>query len=252
MRLSLLTLLLAASACARATGAQSDAATDTTVVDTTIDGNGCSSQPCSILPQCGCGGANACDVDISDGKGTSCRAVTDMGHENSACSMIYQCDTGYVCIGGTGASSCKKYCSADVDCGSPRGKCVIDITANGTPIAGIPPVCSSNCEPTSTNPTECPPTFKCGMFTVTHNGTTQNIADCSPAGTGNQGASCVSGTNGDDKLCNKGYLCSTTTADTAFKCRRVCQKAAPNCGQATCLSFNPPLTIAGTEYGICN
>src|SRR5687768_10679107 len=120
MRLALLTLLLAASACASATGAQSDAPTDTTVVDVSIDGNGCSMQPCSILPQCGCNGANACDVDISDAKGTACRAVTGMGRESTACTMIYQCDSGYVCIGGSGASSCKKYCSADADCGSPR------------------------------------------------------------------------------------------------------------------------------------
>jgi len=253
---ALFALVVAASACARATsGSPSDAVEDTSsAVDAAIDSNGCSSQPCSILPQCGCNGANACDIDVSDNKGTSCRAINTPGTESSSCTMLYQCDKGFVCIGGSAAASCKKYCSADVDCGSPRGQCVIDITSGGTPLMGIPPVCSSNCEPTSTNSPECPSTMKCGLFTVTHNSTQLRIADCTPAGAGTQGASCASGATGADNLCAKGYLCSTVTSDTAFKCRRICQKNASNCGAAQCLSFGTPFTI-GTppvEYGICN
>jgi hypothetical protein len=249
----LMLVLVAASACARADGGRStDATADTTVVDMAIDSNGCSTQPCSILPQCGCGTGNACDIDSSDNKGTACRAVNTPGTETAACNTIYQCDKGFVCLGGSAFASCKKYCSSDADCGTPRGACVIDITAGGQPVMGIPSVCSSNCEPTATNSPECPSTYKCGLFTASHNGTSVKIADCSPAGTGTQGASCASGTMGADNLCAKGYLCSTVTSDTAFKCRRICQKAASNCGAATCLSFNPPFTIGGTEYGICN
>jgi hypothetical protein len=258
MRLTLLALLVllgAASACAKAGSNQSDAMVDTTgAIDAAIDSNGCATQPCSILPQCGCGGGNACDIDVSDNTGTACRSVATPGTETAACNAINQCDKGFVCLGGSAYASCKKYCTGDADCGSPRGQCVIDITANGTPLMDIPSVCSSNCEPTSTNSLECPPTYKCGLFTVSHGGSTVRIADCSPAGAGTQGASCASGTMGADNLCAKGYLCSTTTTDTAFKCRRICQKAASNCGAAMCLSFSPIFTIGAppVEYGICN
>ncbi|HUS30956.1 MAG TPA: hypothetical protein VMZ53_20745 [Kofleriaceae bacterium] len=253
----LMLVLVGAAACARASGGQSDAAPgDTVIVDGAVDANNCSSQPCSILPQCGCGGANACDIDVSDNKGTTCRAVATPGTETAACNGVTQCDKGYVCLGGSAFASCKKYCTADADCGSPRGACVIDITANGTPLMGIPSVCSSNCDPQSTNSPECPSTYKCGLFNATHNGTQVRIADCSPAGTGTQGASCASGTMGADNLCAKGYLCSTITTDTAFKCRRICKpnEVPTGCGAAQCLKFNPVFTI-GTppvEYGICN
>lgn len=255
MRVTFLALLLVASACARAGSSHETDATpvDTKAIDAAIDGNGCATQPCSILPQCGCGGGKACDLDTSDNNGTACRSVTMPGTETSTCNSLSQCAAGYICLGGGGASSCKKYCTSDTDCGTPRGACVIDITSGGTPVMGIPSACSSNCEPTATNSPECPSTYKCGLFTASHMGNNIRIADCSPAGTGTQGSSCASGANGDDKLCAKGYLCSTTTSDTAFKCRRICQKAASNCGAATCISFNPIFTI-GTppvEYGIC-
>src|ERR1043165_4264579 len=256
MRVSLLGLLLAASACASATGAQSDATpTDTKANDASIDGNGCATQPCSILPECGCGGANACDIDISDGKGTACRSINTPGHETAACTQVYQCDEGYVCLGQGASGSCKKYCTANADCGSPRGQCVIDLTdQNGTPIMGAPSACSSNCEPTSTNSPECPSTFKCNLFTTMHSGSTVRIAGCTPAGTGVQGDTCGAAP-GNDALCAKGYSCSTTTSDATPKCRRICQKAASNCGAATCLSFSPPFTVGlpppGVEYGIC-
>src|SRR5687767_13848234 len=113
MRLALV-LVLAQLACAKGSGSSADAKVDTTIVDMMIDSNGCATQPCSILPQCGCtGGAMACDVDTWDNVGTSCRAVNDPGQETSTCNTPDKCDKGYVCLGGSTYSTCKKFCDAN-------------------------------------------------------------------------------------------------------------------------------------------
>jgi hypothetical protein len=243
--------LCALAACAKAasSGTQGDAAPDTAKpIDAAIDGNGCAAQPCTILPQCGCAGQTACDVDTSDNMGTACRPVNVPGRETSACTSLDRCDKGYVCLGGSSYATCKKYCMADADCGTPRGRCAIDISSGGMPIAGIPSACSSNCNPISTSAPECPPSYKCSLFTATHNGSQVKITDCSPAGTGTQGANCM----GNESLCAPGYLC-TTLDGTNYACRRVCNKTAnTGCtGSQTCLGFTTPHTV-DIEYGVCN
>src|SRR5262245_60248455 len=116
----------------------------------TPDSNGCTQQPCDILPQCGCAAGSACDMDLNDLMGTACRPVSGMGHENAKCTTLADCDKGYGCLDdGGGLASCHKYCASNVDCAPPRGQCVIDVT-NGTtsdPLPGIPPLCSSGCDP---------------------------------------------------------------------------------------------------------
>jgi hypothetical protein len=243
-------------ACARGSSNTSDAAAADTPkpIDAAIDGNNCSVQPCSILPQCGCAQTSACDVDTTDSMGTACRPVNVPGKETSACTALDRCDKGYVCLGGSTYATCKKYCELDADCGTPRGRCAIDISAGGMPIAGIPSACSSNCNPLPTSaPADCPPSYKCGLFTATHNGMAVKVTDCSPAGTGTQGAACGT-TTGNDSLCAPGYLC--TTVGTNFQCRRICNKTAGNAGctgfgTGTCLGFTTPHTI-DVEYGVCN
>jgi len=252
MRLAL--LLVTLSACATATsGSTSDATgsgtSDGGIIDAKPDANTCAMQPCSIIPQCGCAGA--CDIDGSDLMGTACRTIMSPGVESNTCTGPKDCAGGYVCLGAANAS-CHKYCTQNSDCGTPRGQCVIDITSNGTAIPGIPPACSSNCDPTSTNPAECPSTFKCGLFTATHNGSPVKIADCSKAGSGVQATSCKVGTAGDDTLCGKGYLCTTLDGGTNYNCRRICQVTASNCGTRTCKTFTTPHTINGVEYGVCS
>jgi hypothetical protein len=251
-----LPIALAAAACAKAGSSGSDAAPDTSrPIDATIDGNGCAQQPCSIIPQCGCGGQTACDVDTNDNNGTACRSVTSPGKETTACNGLDDCDKGYVCLGGSAYATCKKYCTADADCGSPRGKCVITIASGGTPIPGVPSVCSSNCDPTSTNPAECPSTYKCGLFSSTYMGTDYDIADCSPAGSGGQGFNCKAGSLGNDSLCAKGTLCTTTNGGTTYVCRKICTNPgvanSAQCSNQACIAFDPPYMIAGVSYGVC-
>jgi hypothetical protein len=252
--------------CAKASGEQPDGppvvAADAAAVDAselpdappTPDApNGCATQPCDILAQCGCAGA-ACDIDGSDNAGTACRAITTPGHETSTCTSPGRCDAGFVCLVGNNIGTCRKYCDADADCGTPRGKCVVDVNdGTGNPLAGIPTTCSSNCDPTNVALGGCPATMKCGLFTTTHLGVVQNIAQCSPAtATGTQGVNCRVGTAGDDTLCAPDFLCTTVTAGTN-NCRRICNKTLnTGCGALTCIGFTTPLTLGGTEYGVCN
>jgi len=256
-RIPIVIVLATLFACAHGGSSDhSDATTDTSKpIDAAIDVNGCAAQPCTILPQCGCGsGASACDVDTSDNMGTVCRAVNNPGKETSTCNGLDKCDKGYVCLGGATYATCKKYCQADADCGTPRGRCAIDISAGGMPIQGIPSACSSNCNPLSaTGPAECPANYKCGLFKATHFGNPVTVADCTPAGGGAQGANCKAGTLGNDAMCAPGFMCTSTDAGATYICRRICNRTAmTGCtGAQTCINFSPAQML-DIEYGVCN
>ncbi len=231
---------------------QSDApATDAPAVD--IDANNCATQPCDILTQCGCPAAQACDIDGSDLVGTACRTVaTTAKAEGGTCANTDACLAGNVCLSG---GFCKKYCDASSDCGQPRGQCVIDIVDQaGMKLAGIPSVCSSNCDPSNVAAGgQCAAGAKCGLFVQTQNGVPHNIVDCSTAGTLVQGGNCEVGTTnvGNDKLCAPDHIC-TTPDMLAFTCRKVCNKTVGGgCGALTCSSLATPFLVGGIEYGIC-
>jgi hypothetical protein len=247
----------AVAGCAKASQGDPDGAAGDDTPDGEVappDANNCATQPCDILTQCGCESTQACDIDISDIDGTACRAIDATGTETSACEGITSCDRGFVCLGPVGGSACKRYCDDNLDCAQPRGMCVIDITDGTNPIPGIPSVCSSNCNPANVAAGGCPAGFKCGLFTQTHDAVTYDIADCTLAGAGGQGASCTGTGVGDDSLCSANTLC-TTLNGTTFNCRRVCTASSggPECGGSQdCLSFDPPFMIAGTEYGVCD
>lgn len=212
--------------------------------DAPIDANGCSTQPCSLFPQCGCTAPLTCDIDFTDLMGTACRAVNVPGTETSTCTTFSECALGYVCAGG----HCLKYCAADANCPQPRGLCAIQITDQaGAPIPGAV-TCSSNCSPTNSAGGACPTGQKCGFFTATRAGMDLDILQCTTPGAGGIGAACV-----DDSTCASNTLC--TTVSSLSRCRKVCTRPAGNeCATVpgtTCIGFNPALTIGGTEYGVC-
>jgi hypothetical protein len=236
---------LVVAGCARGTGGGSGDV-DARIgppIDATIDSNGCAVQPCVILPQCGCTGNTACDVDVSDLDGTACRTINASGTSTSTCTNSMECDTGFVCLGDDDFASCKQYCVDDADCGAPRGRCIYTITDNNNqPIADIPNVCSSNCDPLSTNNVECPSTYKCTLFSQP----TYKVVDCSPAGAGTQGTACA-----NDTGCARGYQCVTFGSNPS-RCARICDTAVPVCPSSTsCIGFTDPMIVGGTTYGVC-
>lgn len=252
-RLAVLLALVMVTACAKGSVSPSDAAVDAAPrpIDAMADGNGCSVQPCSILPQCGCTGQNACDVDSADGVGTACRNILTPGSETDTCTSSKGCDANFTCIGGSAYASCKRYCAADADCGSPRGKCVLGFGSAG---ADVPKFCSSNCEPTDTAAAGCPSTFKCTLYSATSSGTTYKIADCSLAGTGVQGTDCTAGSQPYEAKCGKSFQCAQLVGETVFKCRKICTvpgQTTSQCGGQTCIGYSPPHMIGATTYGVC-
>ncbi|MCE9576365.1 MAG: hypothetical protein K8W52_24670 [Deltaproteobacteria bacterium] len=210
------------------------------------DANTCPVQPCTLSPECGCAANLTCDIDPSDLVGNVCRAINSPGKETNTCGSFSECDHGYVCLGDGTNNACKKYCATNTDCAQPRGQCVVQIIdANSAPIPGAV-TCSSNCDPTASAAAYCPANWKCGIFTATFGGTDHDIADCTPAGTGVHGTTCV-----DDSTCGAQTLC--TTVNAAQKCRRICKVTADCAGLTgtTCLQFSPQIIIGGSGYGVC-
>ncbi|MBA2544142.1 MAG: hypothetical protein H0V17_31145 [Deltaproteobacteria bacterium] len=220
--------------------------------DAQPDGNNCATQPCDILTQCGCLATQACDIDDSDVMGTACRNVAGNAEmEGGSCSNTSGCVAGNVCLSG---GICRKYCDDTADCGQPRGQCIIAINNNGTPIPDIPKTCSSNCDPTNVAAGGgCPAAQKCSLFIADVNGVDTNIVDCDVAGSLNQGGNCEVNNAANDALCSKDHLCTSVDANSTFQCRRMCVVGgAAVCGGLTCLAFNPPFTVGGINYGVCN
>lgn len=249
--LALVTLV----ACARGRGTTADSNDEPIVDVAAIDGNGCSVQPCSILPQCGCFANTTCDVNMLLQDGTTCRPINAMGTEASTCGGPNECDRGYVCLGGLTFRSCKKYCTDDADCGAPRGNCIYTISSTSGPIPDVPKVCSSNCDPTDPVAAGCPSTMKCTLGLGTENMVDTTIVDCTPAGTEVQGGNCTNGggTGGLEARCAKGFQC-TRFGTNPFFCRKVCTEPgvmSAQCGGQLCNGFQPPLTMAGVTYGVC-
>jgi hypothetical protein len=226
-------------------------------VDAPVDGNGCTTQPCTLAPQCGCPANQSCDIDPTDLVGNVCRAINVPGKDTNTCGSFSECDKGYVCIGDGTHDTCKRYCTQNGDCGTPRGQCVIQLTDGSTPPKDIPGavVCSSNCDPATSAAAYCPASYKSAIFTATFGGTDHDISDCEIQGTGTQGTNCLVAGAGDDTKCNANYAC-TTLNGTTFACRRYCNRTTGGTECAalgkTCIGFNPALTIGGTEYGVCN
>lgn len=242
------------------TDATTDATTDARPIDAPgidaptdapVDSNGCMMQPCDYqAPQCGCGAPLVCDIDFTDLVGSSCRAVNAPGTNTATCGSFSECAGGYTCVMAGGGMRCERFCTQDAQCDQPRGKCIIQITNQmGQPIAGAT-TCSSGCNPlATTNGGLCPAAWKCGFFTI---GTT-DIVDCALPGAGVHGTNCNT-----DADCSAGTMCSTVTTGgvPSKKCRRVCNRTGggQECSQVagtSCLGFVDPLTVGGTEYGIC-
>lgn len=211
------------------------------------DGGTCPTQPCDLHEQCGCSGGDVCDLNYATFSGTSCRAVTTAGTENSPCSAPTACAGGYGCINGT----CKRYCTAHTDCTQPRGQCVSAVFDSGVVS------CSPNCDPLDTAGGGCAATKKCVLAYAASpplpGDTPRYFVDCNAAGSGTQGAACASAGQPDDALCAAGYFCAQITAGDTGHCRRICQVGkSTGCPSSTsCSSFAAPAVVAGVEYGLC-
>lgn len=219
-----------------------DGAVIDAAIDATVDANTCPTQPCDLHLQCGCTPPLTCDLDFTDLVGTNCRAVNVPGTETSTCASFSECAASHVCVG----NRCHRYCDMDTDCTPPRGLCAIQLTDQmGAAIPGAT-TCSANCNPLDSAAGGCPAGQKCGFFEGIGG---RDIVDCTTPGAGGIGATCT-----NDSTCTSNTFCSTYNAQT--RCRRICNRTTggPECAAVpgtTCIGFSTPLTIGGTEYGVC-
>jgi hypothetical protein len=254
MRLALLAIAVLC-ACAKGSATQADSNTgggkgdgtgsgDASVDAKSIDAsNGCAVQPCSIEPQCGCTDPGHPACDLGSGSSNACRFATPAGVEGHTCTAPTECAAQYTCVGGGGNFSCEKYCTSNTDCIAPRGQCVIQLTDGTNPIPGAV-VCSSNCDPASTTNALCPSGWTCDLFSATYMTVDHSIADCRLAGSAGNGAACST-----TVACAAGYSCVNTGSDV---CKKICNKTMnTGCTSGSCMSFTTPVTIGGTEYGVC-
>jgi hypothetical protein len=240
-RLVSVIVLVGCSANPQGSNSVPDSSTDSGTGDsstTPIDANGCATQPCDILTQCGCPSIEACDLEGEVGPATACRGASG-GTEAATCATSTACEPGYTCAYFGAVGSCMRYCGTDADCGAPRGKCQYQLVdPNNQPIPGAS-LCSSNCDPLSINDPLCPAGWGCEVFTT--------IVDCGLAGAGTQGQECS-----DTAPCTPGYNCTQFSSGPS-KCARNCSPPS-NAGcpaSTTCSAYTPPLVLGGTQYGVC-
>lgn len=225
---------------------------------TSIDAsNGCSKQPCSLSPQCGCPTNQACDLknsELSTG-GTECRAVNTAGTDTSTCTAPETCASGYVCLGSPG--QCRRWCVGDNDCPGAGSLCLLEVTYTGGNTVPGAVTCSKNCDPAgNVNPTGCPTGWGCHVYADDPDGTFGNgderfLTDCTPtpATGGGDGATCTS-----NNSCAAGYDCISLTSGgtTTMQCKQTCVYGGGVCATGTCQRFAEPRpVIGGVEYGVC-
>jgi hypothetical protein len=240
-RLVMIALVLGCSSSRPGSGGP-DSSVDSSTIDTLgsmPDGNGCATQPCDVLTQCGCASLESCDFSDAD---TECRG-TSGGKEGTSCGAATACASRYTCAFFGNRGNCMRYCASDADCIAPRGACAIQLVDSADkPIPGAL-LCTSNCDPTSVSDPLCPAGWGCTLT----NASGRTVVDCLLAGAGTQGQACT-----DTASCAPGYTCAGPTAGPLF-CRRTCAPPA-NTGcpaPTTCAAFTPPFVVGGTQYGIC-
>jgi hypothetical protein len=199
------------------------------------------SNACGLVPQCGCGPSETCD--IVDAKGTvACVAFgkAPMGHP---CTATPGCAKGLTCLFGT----CHAFCAEPGKaCGEPgTGACVQVSGQGGVAIPNLA-VCRVECAPH--DPASCGGKTNAGVgvcFVDSEGGT-----DCQEGGTRLQGQTC---SPTDD--CGPGLVCvkPSVGSDT---CKRWCRVGTNDCGGSTqCQSFATKVFVASstgsTEYGVC-
>lgn len=241
-RLAIIALVVGCASSRNGTGGV-DASVDSGTSDalgSMPDGNGCATQPCDVLTQCGCASLESCDLN-EGGTGTVCRG-TSGGKEGASCDVAEACAGSYTCAFVGDKGSCERYCAKDADCIAPRGQCATPLVDNNNqPIPGVL-LCTSNCDPTASGDSLCAAGWGCDLVNYGN----RQAVDCFPAGTGTQGQACSA-----TAPCAPGYTCNGPSG--SLTCRRICAPPA-NTGcpaPTTCAAYTPPFVVGGTQYGEC-
>lgn len=173
--------------------------------------------PCRVAPNCGCTGADTCELTGVNGEG-ACKPSggTPRG---GACSANTECAKGMLCLGGF----CTTYCRNDNDCAD---KACEAIALGGAQVNGVG-FCATPCDPG--NPT-CGDGRACRLIK-------NERAVCVTPGTVGVGGTCEG-----DGPCQPGLYCSSGA------CVPLC-RSGEECATGTCEDLG--VTYKGTPYGLC-
>ncbi|AKU97994.1 hypothetical protein AKJ09_04658 [Labilithrix luteola] len=212
--------------------------------DASADSGVCKTTPptnrCGLVPQCGCGTNETCDVTNPQTGATSCLTAGNMTL-GRPCSQSGQCVQGLACVFG----ACRPYCESPTSkCTAPGTDFCMSIADKGSPNPDLA-VCSITCDPRM-------PQAVCGQNTCIwfpKEYIPAKFTDCNAPGPGVQ-----------YDLCNSVYDCGPGLACVMHptqgqECERWCRLGqVGDCGIGlTCkdaFGSDAP-TIDGIKLGVC-
>jgi len=205
--------------------------------------NNCSEQPCSLVPQCGCGASEECTIDAM---GAHFCAMVGIGTPGQDCST-HGCVAGSACIAtktATGSASlCAAFCKQDSDCpGSTCSRHVSDGKGGVLPVM----LCADTCDPAAN--TGCTSPGTACLIGQESTGAMRSYAQCAiPNGTATLGAACS-----PSAPCAPGLICGQSPAGTS-SCFQYCtMDGKDGCPMGTkCVGFATPLVIGAVTFGAC-
>lgn len=204
--------------------------------------NGCGEDPCKLVsPQCGCDDDQHCTVD---GQGARFCAKPGSSKVGETCSEgAKDCAGAAICVGvASDLHVCAAFCSTDSDC-NDGGLCIRRLSNGmGGNLSGVT-LCTDGCDPASL--TGCPaPGTACALLRET-DGAQRWYGQCLvPPVTSHEGDDCSA------TPCGPGFAC--ITGDGQMTCQVLCQVGGGACdAPKACTSFQTPVSIGSTEYGVC-
>ena len=209
--------------------------------------------PCSILPQCGCIATYACDVDTTDATApragrsprrarTRTRATRSTTATTATCASAARRRRR---ARSTARRTRLRFATRQVrhryherrhaGAGHPAGV-LVELRSNGHDRRAVPP--------------DVQVRFVHGDARARH-GSDHGLH---ARRRGHAGRELQAGTVGNEALCAKGFLCTTTDSGGTFSCRKVCNTPGTTsaaCGGQACIMFNPTFTVGPDSYGVC-
>jgi hypothetical protein len=204
-------------------------------------GGSCTTTPptnkCGLVAQCGCGGAETCDI-VDDAKGGVGCVTAGTAPLGQACTSTAGCAKGLTCVFDT----CRPFC--DTTCGTGLNTCTQVKFTDGTDVPNMK-VCQINCDLRNAN--ACGGNNGAGIAGCIPDG--KGNTDCEKAGTATVNQAC-SGTN-VAPLCAPGLTCVNIGGNK--KCMKWCQVGTADCGAvASCQGFQTKVMVGTVEFGVCN
>ncbi len=202
---------------------------------------------CGLVPQCGCGSNETCDVTNQQTGATSC-VTAGGGTLGRPCTQSGDCIAGLTCIYG----ACRPYCSsARTPCTTPgTDLCVEVLGANSQPEPNMT-VCTIACDPRL--PSAVCGTNMCLWFPTYYS--PEKVSDCNFPGTIDAEMPCSAA--GNDSECKPAMAC-VQHPKYGPECERWCRigmnsDCAASGPAFTCkdvFGANAPV-IGGVKEGIC-